>query len=455
MSRTNTKRSRVLRKGKPGPGPVIYWMSRDQRASDNWALVFAQEQALARQAPLVVVFCLVPEFLGATVRHYSFMLQGLLGVEEVLWGKNIGFALLKGQPVQELPRFVDRHKAGLLVCDFDPLKIKRRWQEQVVSALSIPVYEVDARNIVPCWVASDKQEYGARTIRSKIHSRLDEFLDEFPGLNTHPVPPPIKRKKTDWEAVEKGLRVDRAVAPVDWLTPGEEGAREVLDTFIQERLKIYDEARNDPNQAAQSDLSPYLHFGQIAAQRVAQEVLSFKTRTAYKEAFLEELIVRRELSDNFCFYNRAYDSVDGFPEWAGKTLDAHRGDPREHVYSLEEFEQARTHDPLWNAAQMEMVSRGKMHGYMRMYWAKKILEWTASPEEAMDIAITLNDKYELDGRDSNGYTGIAWSIGGVHDRAWSERPVFGKIRFMNDRGCRRKFDVDAYTRRQLDAYGED
>ncbi|MFW5721799.1 MAG: deoxyribodipyrimidine photolyase, partial [Desulfohalobiaceae bacterium] len=197
-----------------------------------------------------------------------------------------------------------------------------------------------------------------------------------------------------------------------------------------------------------------LHFGQIAAQRVAQEVLSFKTRTAYKEAFLEELIVRRELSDNFCFYNPAHDSVDGFPEWAGKTLDAHRKDPREHVYSLEEFEQARTHDPLWNAAQMEMVTRGKMHGYMRMYWAKKILEWTASPEEAMDVAITLNDRWELDGRDSNGYTGIAWSIGGVHDRAWPERPVFGKIRFMNDRGCRRKFDVDAYIRRQLDARSE-
>ncbi len=454
MSRTNTKRSRVLRKGKPGPGPVVYWMSRDQRAKDNWALLYAQEQALARQTALVVVFCLVPEFLGATLRHYRFMLHGLSGVEEALWGENIGFALLQGQPVQELPRFLDRHQAALLVCDFDPLKIKRGWQKQVVSALSIPAFEVDARNIVPCWVASDKQEYAARTIRSKIHRRLDEFLDEFPELKPHPVVPPLERKKPDWEALEKGLHVDRNVAQVDWLTPGEEGARQVLGTFIQERLKIYDEARNDPNQAAQSDLSPYLHFGQIAAQRVAQQVVSFKTSTAYKEAFLEELIVRRELSDNFCFYNPDYDSLNGFPDWAGKSLDAHRGDPREYVYSLEEFEQARTHDPLWNAAQSEMVSRGKMHGYMRMYWAKKILEWTESPEEAMHVAITLNDRWELDGRDSNGYTGIAWSIGGVHDRGWPERPVFGKIRFMNDRGCRRKFDVDAYIRRQLEAHDE-
>ncbi|MFW6243724.1 MAG: deoxyribodipyrimidine photo-lyase, partial [Desulfovibrionales bacterium] len=418
MSRTNTRRSRVLRKGKPGPGPVVYWMSRDQRASDNWALIFAQEQALARQTSLIVLFCLVPGFCGAGLRQYRFMLQGLEGVQEALWSKNIGFAVLQGQPGEEVGRFLKQHRAGLLVCDFDPLKIKRRWQEQVVSALSIPAFEVDARNIVPCWEASDKQEYAARTIRSKIHSRLDEFLDEFPELMQHPAVPPLERKKTDWDALEEGLRADRTVAPVDWLTPGEEGAREVLDTFIQERLKIYDEARNDPNQTAQSDLSPYLHFGQIAAQRVAQEVLSFTTRTAYKEAFLEELIVRRELSDNFCFYNPAHDSVDGFPEWAGKTLDAHRKDPREHVYSLEEFEQARTHDPLWNAAQMEMVTRGKMHGYMRMYWAKKILEWTASPEEAMHVAITLNDRWELDGRDSNGYTGIAWSIGGVHDRAW-------------------------------------
>jgi deoxyribodipyrimidine photo-lyase len=177
---------------------------------------------------------------------------------------------------------------------------------------------------------------------------------------------------------------------------------------------------------------------------VALEAERFGDNIKSQEAFLEELVVRRELSDNFCFYNEDYDRFRGFPEWARTSLDKHRDDPREYIYSLEAFERAATHDPLWNAAQLEMVKRGKMHGYMRMYWAKKILEWTESPERAMEIAIYLNDRYQLDGRDSNGYAGIAWSLGGVHDRPWRERPVFGKLRYMNFNGCKRKFDVRAY-----------
>ncbi len=164
-----------------------------------------------------------------------------------------------------------------------------------------------------------------------------------------------------------------------------------------------------------------------------------------KDAFLEELIIRRELSDNFCFYNPRYDSFDGFPEWARKTLNEHRKDRRPYLYSLEQFETAQTHDKLWNAAQTEMVKRGKMHGYMRMYWAKKILEWTPSPEVAMEVAIHLNNRYELDGRDPNGYAGIAWSIGGVHDRAWNERNIFGKIRYMSYNGCKSKFNIEGYV----------
>ena len=166
-----------------------------------------------------------------------------------------------------------------------------------------------------------------------------------------------------------------------------------------------------------------------------------------KNAFLEELIVRRELSDNFCYYNPDYDNIGGFPDWARKTHDKHRKDPRAVIYSRDQFEHAQTHDDLWNAAQMEMVKRGKMHGYMRMYWAKKILEWTQSPEIALETAIYLNDRYEIDGRDPNGYTGIAWSIGGVHDRAWSERSVFGKVRYMSYNGCKSKFNIKKYIER--------
>jgi deoxyribodipyrimidine photo-lyase len=193
-----------------------------------------------------------------------------------------------------------------------------------------------------------------------------------------------------------------------------------------------------------SHLSPYLHFGQLSAQRVALEAQGYDADIPAQEAFLEQLVVRRELSDNFCFYEPAYDRFEGLPAWARETLDRHRTDPRPYLYGLEEFEEARTHDPLWNAAQSQMVKTGYMHGYMRMYWAKKILEWTESPEEALRVAIYLNDRYELDGRDPNGYTGIAWCIGGLHDRAWGERPVFGKVRYMSAGGARRKFDAAAY-----------
>ena len=239
------------------------------------------------------------------------------------------------------------------------------------------------------------------------------------------------------------LNINEYVKPVDWIKPGEKAAQKTLKHFIENKFDKYPELRNDPNANVVSNLSPYLHFGQISAQRVALTVNEL-INPAQAESFLEELIVRRELSDNFCYYNSNYDSFNGFPEWAKKTLNDHRKDEREFTYSLKKFEKAKTHEDLWNAAQNELVSTGKLHGYMRMYWAKKILEWSKSPEEALKIAIHLNDKYEIDGRDPNGYTGCAWAIGGVHDRAWGERPVYGKIRYMNRNGAKRKFDIEKY-----------
>ena len=220
----------------------------------------------------------------------------------------------------------------------------------------------------------------------------------------------------------------------------------MLETFIQKKLNRYNDQRNDPNEDGQSDLSPYLHFGQISAQYIALRVEKSSAPENDKVAFLEELIVRRELADNYCYYNPHYDSYEGFPDWAKQTLEEHTNDKREYLYSNEELENGKTHDEIWNTAQKEMVQKGKMHGYMRMYWAKKILEWTKTPKEAMEIAVYLNDKYELDGRDPNGYVGCAWSIGGVHDRAWFERPIFGKIRYMNANGLKRKFDVEQYLK---------
>jgi deoxyribodipyrimidine photo-lyase len=438
------RRIKVLNQGEPRKGPVVYWMSRDQRVRNNWALLHAQDLARATGAPLAVVFCLVPSFLNATIRQYGFMLKGLETVEHRLAEHNIPFFLLTGDPVKKIPDFVKKHKAGMLVTDFDPLRIKCSWKTEVAKKVTIPFHEVDAHNIVPCWVASPKQEYGAYTLRPKLRKLLPDFLGPFPKLAKHSRPWKGKVPAVNWQDITRNLRVDRSVPEVDWLIAGEQAAHKVLRAFVKKRLPAYNEARNDPNQHGQSDLSPYLHFGQLSAQQVALTVLRSPAPERAKEAFLEELTTRRELSDNFCFYRPDYDSTSSFPDWAKKTLAEHRRDKREYRYTEEEFEEGRTHDGLWNAAQGEMVMRGKMHGYLRMYWAKKILEWTRTPEEAMRVAIHLNDKYELDGRDPNGYAGIAWSIGGVHDRAWGSRKIFGKIRYMSNNGCRSKFDVHGY-----------
>ncbi len=442
------KRTRLIGKGDEASGPVVYWMSRDQRVNDNWALVFAQQEAIERKKPLVVLFCLVPSFLEATLRQYGFMLKGLEKVEETLQNKkNIPFVLLRGNPEKEIPVFLNKQRAAILVTDFDPLKIKRKWKKRVIREIAIPAYEVDAHNIVPAWIASPKQEYAAYTIRPKIHKLLPDFLVKFPGVKKHPYTWKDKVGKLEWSKITEGLKIDRSLKEIDWLKPGEKAAKKMLKRFITEKLSDYDEARNDPTLDGQSNLSAYLHFGQIAPQRVALEVQNSQNPRKAQEAFLEELIVRRELSDNFCLYNDKYDSFDGFPDWAKNTLNQHRKDERTYTYSLEQFEQAETHDELWNAAQLEMVKRGKTHGYMRMYWAKKILEWTENPEEAMAIALYLNDKYEIDGRDPNGYTGVAWSIGGVHDRAWQQRAVYGKIRYMSYNGSKSKFDVEGYIKK--------
>jgi len=440
----NEKRLRILQDGKETKCPVIYWMSRDQRVHDNWALIFAQKLAVEKKIPLVVVFNLIPDFLEATIRQYGFMFKGLQEVETELIKYNIPFFLLDGKPEIEIPTFIKNYNASILISDFDPLRIKRIWKREVAKKIEIPFYEVDAHNVVPCLYVSNKTEFAAYTIRPKIHKFLPEFLDEFPTIKKMSKITSLTSERIDWDGVIALLKVNREVKEVDWIKPGESEAFLLLKNFLENKFERYVEDKNDPNKNALSNLSPYVHFGQISAQRIA---LTVHQNSPSADTFLEELIVRRELSDNFCYFNSMYDSFEGFHDWAKETLNKHRKDKREFVYSLAEFEQAKTHEDLWNAAQNELLVTGKMHGYMRMYWAKKILEWSKSPEEALKIAIYLNDKYELDGRDPNGYVGCAWSVGGVHDRAWTERPVFGKIRFMNRNGATRKFDVEAYVQR--------
>lgn len=442
----NRKRVRQLRNGAPVSGPVLYWMSRDQRARDNWALLHAQQEALARQAPLRVVFTLAPEFLLAQPAQVRFMLDGLQETARELAEKSIPLILLRGHPPTTLARYLAENPCSLLVTDFDPLNIKKLWKAELLAATRLPVDEVDAHNIVPCWEASPKQEFGAYTLRPKLHRRLPEFTESYPELIRHPFgeTPDLVADPGAWP--DQNL-MGLPVHGYRW-TAGPTASLGVLRRFLAEGLEHYEESRNDPALDGQSGLSPYLHFGHLSAQRVFLAVLQTGALQTSQNAFLEELVVRRELADNFCYYNENYDNSKGFPAWSQETLKKHRDDRRPYRYDTDALAGALTHDPAWNAAQRQLTQTGKMHGYMRMYWAKKILEWSDDPETAMKTTITLNNRYSLDGRDPNGYAGIAWSLGGVHDRPWGERPIFGKIRYMNYAGLTRKFkNLSAYIAR--------
>ena len=447
MGSVASERIKALNAEPVGSGAVLYWMQRDQRVQDNWALLYADERARERKVPLVVTFNMVPSFGVAPLRAYDFMVRGLQEVENELTRLNIPFIVPTGQPEYTIPALVKKYGVGEVVTDFNPMRTPRGWHEDVAKKIKVSLTVVDAHNIVPCFIASDKQEFAAYTLRPKIHRQLKNFLVPFPKLKSNSINQ-FEFKPINWDKIVKTLKIDENVAPVEWLIPGEKAARKVMQHFIDNKLPKYHERRNDPNEDGQSNLSPYLHFGQISAQRVALEVSSeFGVPKDAKEAFLEELIVRRELADNFCYYNSKYDSVEGAHAWAQTTLSEYKNDVREYLYSKEAFESGDTHDELWNAMQMQMVREGKMHGWCRMYWAKKIFEWTKDAQEAIDIALYLNDKYELDGRDPNGVVGVMWSICGVHDRAWNPRPIFGKIRYMNFNGAKRKFDVKAYVQK--------
>ncbi|KAL2097998.1 hypothetical protein ACEWY4_007205 [Coilia grayii] len=449
----NMKRLRYLSDNKTvkqGSEGVVYWMGRDQRVQDNWALIYAQQLAIAECLPLHICFCLIPKFLEATFRHYCFMLKGLQEVAKECGVLDIQFHLLNGFPRDTLPGFITEWNMGAVITDFWPLRDPIQWVDDVKKAISpdIPVIQVDAHNVVPCWEASGKLEYSARTIRGKITKLLPTYLTEFPIVDKHPHVSKRAAKVVKWNELLSSLEVDRSVGEVDWAKPGYSGGMAMLESFIDHRLRDFATLRNNPNVPALSQLSPWIHTGNLSAQRVVRAVQKNGKKFSESVAsFTEELVVRRELADNFCFYNDNYDKIEGAYEWAQKTLKDHAKDKRTYLYTREQLEQAKTHDKLWNAAQTQLLMEGKMHGFIRMYWAKKILEWTSSPEEALSIAIYLNDRYSLDGCDPNGYVGCMWSICGIHDQGWAERAVFGKIRYMNYDGCKRKFDVAQFEKR--------
>ena len=439
-----SQRVRKLKEARKKKGPILYWISRDQRVKDNWALIFAQTLAIKEKEPLFVLFCLIDSFLGSDNRNFIFMLNGLEELKDDLMQLNINFVLKEGDPSTIIPNFIKSYNISTLITDFSPLKIKTSWMEEIVKKINISFYEVDAHNIIPCWIASDKREYAAYTFRPKINRLLNVYLDEFPKMKIHPYQL-NDNLKLDFKKIRSNYRINIDIPQILWLKAGERSAIENMNNFKKEKLIKYTQDKNEPYLNATSNISPYLHFGQISSQRVVLELSKQITITSLKNSFYDEIIVRKELSDNFCYYTPNYSKFESFPLWARQTLNVHRSDPRDYVYTLKEFQNAQTHDEIWNAAQNQMILTGKMHGYMRMYWGKKILEWTASPEDALKIATHLNDTYELDGRDPNGYVGIAWSVGGVHDRAWKERRIFGKIRYMSANGLKRKFNIENYV----------
>ena len=282
-----------------------------------------------------------------------------------------------------MPNFASRIGAGAVFCDFDPLRAKTAWKSRVAESLACPLFEVDAHNIVPCWAASQKAEYGAYTLRPKLARLLPHFLAEFPPLEKHPFPWEEDVTPIDFEEALFKAAPSAAVPEVHGPVPGPSAGKRALAEFTAHRLENYGADRNDPNRDGCSGLSPYLHYGQLSPQRVALEVSRASVCEESRKAFLEELVVRRELSDNFCLYNPDYDRPEGFPAWARETLARHAPDPRESLYSPEAFENAATSDPLWNAAQARLARTGRLHGYLRMYWGKRILAWSRSAEEAL------------------------------------------------------------------------
>jgi deoxyribodipyrimidine photo-lyase len=424
---------------------VLYWMQQAQRVQCNHALAHAIEIANKLELPLVVGFLLTPDFPEANLRHYVFMLEGIAEVQKDLQKLGIPFVLKTGAMVASVLALAK--KAAWVVADVGYLRIQRNWRELVAKALRCPYTEVETDVVVPVSVASSKEESAARTLRPKIMKKMDTYLG--------PVALPeyrLRKNSVSFETREY-IAPDKLanqiakitnIHPVKNLRGGQSEAIAKLKRFSFEKLSAYDFLSRDPTKNCQSDLSPYLHFGQISPVEIVHEVQTTDAPDAAKEAFIEQVVVRRELAINFVFYNPGYDRYeDAVPAWAQKTLQDHVKDRRPYIYSAEEFEQGKTHDPYWNAAQMEMVATGKMHNYMRMYWGKKIIEWTKTPQEAFEIMLALNNRYELDGRDPNGFTGVAWCFG-RHDRPWPERAVFGKVRYMNAAGLERKFKMDQF-----------
>lgn len=426
---------------------VLYWMQQSQRAHGNAALEYAVQRANAARLPLVACFGLMDDYPEAHLRHYRFMLEGLRETQAALRERGVALVIRRCSPPYDVALELSK-QAALVVCDRGYLRHQKQWRASLAQAAPCEVVQVEADVVVPVEVASNKAEFAARTIRPKIHRQWEAYLREL-------APTPLERDSLglglkgldleDVDAVLKSLKLDGSVPPVHHMfRGGTHEARRHLREFLSAQLPHYQESRPHPESDCVSHLSKYLHFGQISPLEVALAARQAKAPPECRDSFLEELIVRRELAMNQAEFNPAYDQFEALPEWARKTLDKHRQDARRYRYTREQLERARTHDPYWNAAMREMRYTGYMHNMMRMYWGKKILEWSDTPEQAYATTLALNNKYFLDGRDANSYTNVGWLFG-LHDRPWGERDIFGTVRYMAASGLDRKADMQAYV----------
>jgi len=443
--RVLVRRGAVLRKD---ARCVVYWMQRAERVRDNPALNVAIEAANILGLPVAIYFGVIPNYPNANLRHYHFLQQGLRDVAED--AAELGVAFVARRPPDTLEAFLEEVEAAMLIGDENPCREPERWRQVLAKRLRIPYWAVDADVVVPSRVFGRSFAL-LHHFRPRLKAELPKYLVE-PAIAT-----PDKR----WKAanprsvdlagdITAGFKkLDRSVKPVDTFTGGTRSALKLLDEFVQHKLAAYDEARNHPEIEGTSRLSPYLHFGNIGPFTIASAVTKAAEQqripAATVERYLEQLIGWRELAVLFVRHEPNYDSWECAAPWARKTLLEHVSDPRPHRYSFDRLERAQTHDELWNAAQVQMTGTGWMHNYMRMYWAKKILEWAPDPTTAFDWAVILNDKYELDGRDPNGYAGIAWAIVGKLDRPWFNRPVYGLVRPMTGASIAKKFNSAAYV----------
>ncbi len=441
----------VRRGGAPRKGArcVVYWMQRAMRILDNPALDVAIEAGNLLGLPVVVYFSVIPNDPHANLRHYHFMQQGLCDVAEDAAERGVGF-VVRRPPDNSLEAFVEEVGAALVIGDENPCREPQRRRKALAARFKLPFWTVDADVVVPSAVFG-RSYFLLHHFRPHLKAELPKYL--VAAKKMEPLYPWKPQKAPPGFSLSEDITagfagLDRNVRPVDSFRGGTRSAVRRLGEFLRLDLARYEETRNHPEVKGTSRLSPYLRFGNIGpltiALAVEEAVRQGNAPVSARDRFLDQLIGWRELAVLFVRHNENYDNWECAEPWARKTLVEHAGDAREHRYSMEELERGETADDLWNAAQREMLDTGWMHNYMRMYWAKKILEWAPDPARAFEWAVTLNDRYELDGRDPNGYAGIAWAIVGKHDRPWFDRPVFGLVRPMSRASTAKKFNARAY-----------